>query len=176
MLSSTPWWSVGAVANASCRPGVPAAERQPLTDVTTAPSLADTFKGVASYLSAFPDTSESYTQGIEEGENIDARAVKLESDIRSLENLVDGFKVKVDDIVEQFEGLREVLGRYSLSFDALETDHIRALAALQEEKETVVAYRGNLANAEIELSILRDKLPADEAAIGGFSQARPGSY
>ncbi|KAJ3530357.1 hypothetical protein NMY22_g8608 [Coprinellus aureogranulatus] len=162
-------------------------DRQPLLDKATTsntPLFANALK-----VEAIPDqpstphrTStdsvsrfESYVDGLHEGDRIKARTTRMQSDIRNLELLVDDFKSKVDVLAGQFEGLQHELDSYSLSFDALEKDHEHAIAALEEERETVIQVRGDLRNEEVRCRILENAMsPEDrDAALCGYSQARP---
>ena len=63
-------------------------------------------------------------------------------------------------------------------FEALEDDHIAALASLEEEKDTVRKYFGLLENTEKELDLVYQNLEGhpDKFKIipCGFSQAKRG--
>lgn len=106
-------------------------------------------------------------------ERVMAHAGQLDKWIRQLEQLADEFKTKVEGIAEQFDALNEELSEHCLEFEGLETDYFDALASLEEEKDSVTWYTGLLRNAEVEISILRSKLPKDaDDATMDFSQAK----
>lgn len=99
---------------------------------------------------------------------------ELDGKVRGLETLVDGFKGKVDDLVQQFGGLKEGIEELVLQCDAVEQDYFMALDAVDEEKETVAKYKGFLKNTEVENDLLRQNVPEDKIQfVQAFSQARP---
>lgn len=105
-------------------------------------------------------------------EKIKVRNQILENSLRKLESLVRDFKGKVDEIVEEFEELRQDVDELAHQHEALAIDYNMALASVTEEKESVTHYEGLLANANIEIELLTRLVPEDELPLA-FSQARP---
>ena len=69
--------------------------------------------------------------------------------------------------------MKEELSQYYEDFDALETDHIQALAAVQEEKRTVCSYIEKLRNSEVQIVQLQECVATGSGeALCGYSQAK----
>lgn len=108
-------------------------------------------------------------------EKIKARTDDLDSRIRDLKGLAKTLRGTAKEVAKDFNALKESVGELTHNFEALEADHIAALACLEEEKDTVNHYVGTLRNVEKELFLIYQKLEGhpDELDIlpGGFSQA-----
>ncbi|KAJ2921661.1 hypothetical protein H1R20_g15432, partial [Candolleomyces eurysporus] len=87
---------------------------------------------------------------------------------------VNKFQQKVQDLVQDFEDLRDALEDGEQRFDALEADLDLAWEVVAEEKETARQYYGRWKNAERQVELLAMELPEDHnsAAFSGMSQAK----
>lgn len=108
----------------------------------------------------------------EEIEQVKNQHVKIETALRSLETMAQAFKERVEGIATEFEELRENVMSLHQEYEALEVDYHHAVQCVREEKDTVASYAGMLANAQIEVELLQQVVPAEELPCA-FSQARP---
>ncbi|KAJ3498736.1 hypothetical protein NMY22_g19577 [Coprinellus aureogranulatus] len=103
------------------------------------------------------------------------RTSTLESSIEKLEACVRMFKNQVDDITDSFRQLKSDIEEVNQEFETLENDHITALLSLEEEKNTVDHYIGQLRNSDVELKRLYNILPKHNPEVEAccMSQAKP---
>ncbi|KAJ3541416.1 hypothetical protein NMY22_g3899 [Coprinellus aureogranulatus] len=104
-------------------------------------------------------------------ERFKSRTDSLEDHIEELEMLVHAFKGKVTEVAKEFDGLKDGLSTILEEYEAMETDHFDALAALEEESAAASHWLGCLRNAEVEIFHLHRVLPED-VDIHPSSQAK----
>ena len=104
---------------------------------------------------------------------LEADSSAFDKHIRELALLAAGFSERVEEIAQEFQGLKEIINQHAEAFESLEIDHLSALEALEEEKDTVADYVGKLRNAEVEIRILYQHIPEEaEEFLIAFSQAK----
>ncbi|KAJ3522681.1 hypothetical protein NMY22_g11783 [Coprinellus aureogranulatus] len=103
-----------------------------------------------------------------------SRSDSLEGGIRQLEALVHVFKGGVRSLAKEFNELKEEIDQVLMDFEALEDDHMAALASLEEEKGAVNDWIVKLKSCEAELIEVYRVLPEDaKLKLPDFSQATP---
>jgi outer membrane murein-binding lipoprotein Lpp len=103
-----------------------------------------------------------------------AQSSCLEDKVRDLDEMVRMFRTKIKGVSRDFQTFKTDVDQLAHEFDALEDDHRRALASLEEEKSTATRWLGLLRNREKELFIVYQNLEGhpDESDLvaGCFSQ------
>ena len=106
-------------------------------------------------------------------ERVNSHTAHLGRHICQLESLAKDFRAKVKGVAREFKELKTELSQYSESFEGLEVDYCDAVAALYEEKGTVISYIEKLRNAEVEIHQLHKCIETgSEEHLVGYSQAK----
>ncbi|RXW18047.1 hypothetical protein EST38_g7803 [Candolleomyces aberdarensis] len=115
----------------------------------------------------------SFTPGVQDP-ILEKHAELMKNGLNRLVHQVDKFQQKVQDLVQDFQDLRDALEEGEQRFDALEDDLNLAWEAVAEEKETARQYYGQLKNAERQVELLAMELSEsyESAAFTGISQAK----
>ncbi|TEB31007.1 hypothetical protein FA13DRAFT_1791735 [Coprinellus micaceus] len=106
-------------------------------------------------------------------DRVKAHTTLIEKRVHQLEVLARGFNEKVAGVVQEFKELVKELSEYSEEFEALEVDHLHALAAVEEERSSVYDYIDKLRDAKVQISVLHECIETGSGEpLCGYSQAQ----
>ncbi|KAJ3534490.1 hypothetical protein NMY22_g6904 [Coprinellus aureogranulatus] len=131
-------------------------------------------RDVAHVSTPAPTPAETVTKPAEEHtRKFKVLSEKLEDHFVDLEMLAIAFRASVDGVSREFEELKAELNEAMEQYGTLETDNATAVAALEEERQTVCDYVGKLRNCEAELFHVYQAVPEEnQVLLGGFGQAK----